>query len=373
MLINKLNYKKENKMKKSIYYKQLLKLIESLKEKEIYPKDYDIDDLKYVLVNLYVSWWLINNKNVNKKDKELLATIILPDLVTHTIQSVFHDSIEHFDQEILLFCYFANHLDSDVIRLSEIYENLEYYYEELTKNNLLNSEENKIISKILQEIKKRIDHVEDVTSFNIIESLYPYIEEIFKISVNFNDLPYMKEDNLEEPISKWINKMKQIPTNLWKQLANYYGPFFYKSLHDFLEEKLFDLETFSEENENLEEFLSDYSELVEMTDEQFRMERSSCSYLDMVYYKGFYNGLLPLYNKFKTYLLHPTIKTFNEVMQQIDYVKDLQHHTNFFWHTLRRPIINFISYSKIDELIQYVTDSDIKKIYKKYYILINRY
>ena len=353
---------------KIIYKNKLLKLIESFKNEEVYPKHLDVTTLAYELVNLYVGWFFINS-SIEKEDKEFLVMGVMPDIVTHIVQSIFYDSIGHYDQELDSFWGIYTDLDIDGENAEDSWAVLYDEYKDLLKDNKLTTENKEILEETLQEIKKVIEEIKTAPDLQLLDSFTDALGNLFDIDSIKN------EQNLDQPIDDWINKMKQIPKDLWEEFAYYFENGSSLSM-DFLlytlDNNLVDIESIYKESPNIfNDFFDYYKGFINDSKNQSSIEVAIFHYMDYPYYEGFYNGLLPLYNEFKAYLLDPTVNTFNKVMSQIDHVKDLQHHSNFFWNTLPKETMDFISHAKISDLLKYVSDSDIKNIYKKYYSILN--
>ena len=327
-----------------IYYKKLLQLIETLQDKEVYPKEYTNEKLKHELANLYMGWYLLG-LGIDKEDKKLLIVQLLPTFVTFIVQSIFYDVINHYNQEIKLL---IDTVDDFFEMLPIFNEEINNFLEKVLKEKEINKEDRNKIVDMFNNFVKKVAEGEDLT---LATTMANKLDKIFG-----------REEKNKYSIDEWIDKMEQIPHDLWKKFA--------------YNEKI----TFDTDYENLYKFISsfneirkDFSQIIDIIQRTIEPRESMSYYFDKPYYEGFYKYFLPLYNKFKTYLLHPTKDSFEKLMMQIDHIKDIQHHSDFFWESLEKDTMDFISNASINELLQYVTDPDIKKIYKKYYILINRY
>jgi len=364
-------------MKNIIYYKQLLKLIESLQDEKIYPKKYTNNELKHELSNLYVSW-LLTNSSIDKKDKNFLITGIMPNIVTNIVQSIFYDSlyfiVEDWNEE-------TNLLGDFLQLLYFIERQIQYALKELEKcdNNI---EEKTELSTFIISVQKEIQKI-------LIDSTIQNLEHLWK---QWNDIimDYSIEkirNILSKSIDQIIQILQQIPKNLWynylikdsKKLSNYLYRLLTKLVKttNKLRQKMGDIvdKIKKYHDVNLKKCMAkpfeELNDILSIPDDlrtQFTFGLSE--YFSIPYYNAIYNGILPLYNKFKIYLLNPTKNTFENLLQQIDHIKDLHHHSNFFWASLKRDTMDFISNAPIDKLIQYVTDPDIKRIYKKYYLMM---
>jgi len=356
---------------KIIYYKKLLKLIESLKEKEIYPKKYSNEKLKHELSNLYVVEFLISNSYVYKEDKNTLITTISPTIITHIVQSLFYDVIGHYDQEIEDFYEAYQKFDTAQKYFYNKLADLSNIYTDLLKKNKLSSEDKKILSKIINNLP--IIYKNEIVD-EILKTVNLLTEILYK---NFNPNTFQIGDSLKHSIQDWINKMKQIPQSIWKAFAYYNSDrgsiMNYKSITVIFDEYYNDITDLVKKDpftfKPLEKTYIDLEDIIETLWDE---EKVIFFHMDKPYYDAFYNNLLPLYNEFQSYLIDPKKDSFEKLIYLIDHIKDLQHHSNFFWTSLKKDTMDFISHTSINKLIQYVTDPDIKKIYKKYYILFNK-
>jgi len=359
-------------MKHITYYKKLLKLIESLKNEEIYPKYFTSEGLTHELANLYVGWYLLG-LSIEQEDKNLLIDGILPTIVTHIIQSIFYDTISHYQEEMLKFYNIYDEFKNlDYIAFDEKLGDIEIVAGNAVKNNELSAKDYQTILQIIHtidEIKEKNTNKEEIS---LIESMADNIYTII-------DSEKLNMGNVYNySINKWIEDLKKIPKDIWKKFAYHYKKYGITDVEKY--EQIID---YIKNNYKLDEILDKDStiskdlnyvinEFIYATNELLHSEVALFLYMDKPYYEGFYKYFLPLYNEFKAYLLHPTKDGFEKLMMQIDHIKDIQHHSDFFWTSLQRPTMDFISHAKIKELIQYVNDSDIKKIYKKYYPMFNK-
>ena len=369
---------------KIIYYKKLLKLIEILQEDKLYPKKYTNEKLKHELANLYMGWWLLGQSSVSKKDKEQLLAI-LPEIVYHIIQSIFYDTIGHYDQEIRDFLintkeYFKkydilvnvyNALTNNINEIQSKFQDFnsydEYEFDDFGYGQSHNTEN---IDIILTNISNYIKELEKSPLHSLLLQMYESVSKIYNLNT------FEIGDSLEEPIDKWIEKLKQINKDVWKSYAYY-------SARDELTGIVYLLNSYLEENsrtimsafsnfeEIKEEIISQVNLLINICDNMLYSTQVAPKYMDKPYYDGFYKYFLPLYYEYRAYLLQPTKEIFEKLMVQIDHIKDIQHHSDFFWTSLKKDTMDFISNAKISELTHYLSDPDIKRIYKKYKLLFN--
>ena len=376
-------------MKNIIYYKKLLQLIESLKNKEIYPEQYSGEELKHKLADLYMGWYLSTDFRIPKEDREILIIQVLPDIFVSLTQSLFYDVMMHFDVELYHFILNYDEFREIFSLAEESLQNIFQLIDTLTQdirtykkrehddkqliltgfiNNLQLSKQ--LFKQYSKDYQKDLEEIKN--------ALFPFAQ---KLDEEFNFEGFSPYTLIQYSIDEWIKTMQKIPSHIWKKYAYFHKNIkninndiekiykwgmehIYQKIETILKNMInkFNIWNRRQVAKNLFILKDYFISLYELASYTFDMFH----FLDEPYYEAFINGIEPYYFKLKTYLSMPTEQNLKQVMIIFDHLKDLQHHSNFFWDTLDKPTMDFISHAKIFELAQYITNSKIRKIYNQY-------
>ena len=319
------------KVKKKIFQLEVRWLIESLKPRIIYPKKLSFEILRSKLANLYVGSILLSYLEYfkDKEDIDILKFAIFDDGVIPVVQSIFYDTIGHYNQEVRDFLFKAiDHFEDIMVKLDEF------------KNRLPEKEK-----KELNELIKKIDNDPCIIHLlRLAGDAFKYYYPLLDVSVS------------SISINNWVEALAHFDSHNWKEFT-LCGVRSYPTVRNLFNE----LKNFLHKLDN-NKTVSDLLSGVIVITFPFR-------YMDEPYYKPFHTLFYPLYELIKDYNYH-TVSTLQEIITLIDRLKDIQHHSDFFWNSFDRKLIEFISNAKLTDLLPYVDNKEIKSIYKKYKVFL---